>query len=128
MVCSDVKSGELAAVLAGVTTQNSQVGREAEDHLFQPRAKAESAGAGDTGGFGILCPGVFEMSPKKETPHPPGQLFQCSAILRGKFFFMLRWNICGLVQGHCSLSCHWAPLESLAPSSDTYPGDTHMYC
>lgn len=57
VVCSDVKSGELATVLTGVTSQNSHVGREAGDHPFHP------PGAGDTGGFG--------MSPERETPPPP---------------------------------------------------------
>lgn len=47
-----LKSRELAIVLAGVTSQNSQVG----DHPFQPPAKAESPGADDTGRFGILHP------------------------------------------------------------------------
>lgn len=74
MACSDVKSGVLATVLAGVTSQNSQVGREAEDHPFQPLAKAESPRAGDTGGFGILRPDRFGMSPEKEIPHPPCDL------------------------------------------------------
>lgn len=78
-----------------------------ENIQSNPSAKAGSPVAGDTD----VCLGGFRMSPERETPHPPGQLFQCPATL-----LMLRWNLVCFCLWPLLLGLLWAPLKSLAPS------------
>lgn len=49
------------------------------------------------------------MSPEGRIHSLLGQPVQCSVPV--KFFLVSRGNSCLLVYGHCSSSCHWAPLE-----------------